>query len=295
MITAGIDMGAKTTKVAILRDGQVVARALTSTGFEQQEAAEQALAEALRLAGLQRTDVARIFTTGVGRQQAAFADGSLTDVAADARGSHLLNRDLRTVIDVGAEEGRAIKCTAEGKVADFAINEKCAAGAGSFVEAMSRALELPLDKMGEMSLRSKNAVAMNAQCTVFAESEVVSLVHAKTPKEDIVRALHDAIANRIVSMARRVGVQEAVGLIGGVAHNVGFVDALRRCLEVGSVWVPPQPEYVGAIGAAVADAYPKLSTYPRFTRTVSTWILDRDGNSADAADPDTIDENMQRE
>ena len=254
MITAGIDMGAKTTKVAILRDGQVVARALTSTGFEQQEAAEQALAEALRLAGLQRTDVARIFTTGVGRQQAAFADGSLTDVAADARGSHLLNRDLRTVIDVGAEEGRAIKCTAEGKVSDFAINEKCAAGAGSFVEAMSRALELPLDKMGEMSLRSKNAVAMNAQCTVFAESEVVSLVHAKTPKEDIVRAIHDAIANRIVSMARRVGVQEAVGLIGGVAYNVGFVDALRRCLEVGSVWVPPQPEYVGAIGAAVAAA-----------------------------------------
>jgi len=119
---------------------------------------------------------------------------------------------------------------------------------------MSRALELPLDKMGEMSLRSKNAVAMNAQCTVFAESEVVSLVHAKTPKEDIVRAIHDAIANRIVSMARRVGVQEAVGLIGGVAHNVGFVDALRRCLEVGSVWVPPQPEYVGAIGAAAAAA-----------------------------------------
>jgi benzoyl-CoA reductase subunit D len=175
-------------------------------------------------------------------------------VAADAKGSLLLNRNLRTIIDVGAEEGRAIKCTAEGKVADFAVNEKCAAGAGSFVEAMSRALELPLEEMGEMSLRSKNAVAMNAQCTVFAESEVVSLVHAKTPKEDIVRALHDAIANRIVSMARRVGVEETVGLIGGVGYNVGFIDALRRCLEVASVWVPPQPEYVGAIGAAVAAA-----------------------------------------
>jgi len=254
MITVGIDMGAKTTKVAILRDGQVLARGLTPTGFDQQEAAEKALAEALGQAGLQKSDVARIFVTGVGRQQASFANGALTEVAADAKGSLLLNRDLRTVIDVGAEEGRAIKCTAEGKVADFAINEKCAAGAGSFVEAMSRALEVPLEKMGEMSLRSKNAVAMNAQCTVFAESEVVSLVHAKTPKEDIVRALHDAIANRIVSMARRVGVQETVGLIGGVAYNVGFVDALRRCLEVGSVWVPPEPEYVGAIGAAVAAA-----------------------------------------
>jgi benzoyl-CoA reductase subunit D len=254
MITAGIDMGAKTTKVVILRDGQVLVRGLALTGFEQQEAAEKALAVALGQAGLQRSDVVRIFVTGVGRQQASFADGALTEMAADAKGSLLLNPALRTVIDVGAEEGRAIKCTAEGKVADFAINEKCAAGAGSFVEAMSRALELPLEKMGEMSLRSKNAVAMNAQCTVFAESEVVSLVHAKTLKEDIVRAIHDAIANRIVSMARRVGVQEEVGLIGGVAYNEGFVDALRRCLEVSSVWVPPEPEYVGAIGAAVAAA-----------------------------------------
>lgn len=247
-------MGAKTTKVAILQDGQVVARALTSTGFDQQEAAQTALAEALAAAGLAKSNVARIFVTGVGRAQASFADGALTEVAADARGSFLLNRNVRTLIDVGAEEGRAIKCTAEGKVSDFAINEKCAAGAGSFVEAMSRALELPLEKMGEMSLRSHQAVAMNAQCTVFAESEVVSLVHAKTPKEDIVRALHDAIANRIVSMARRVGVEESVGLVGGVAYNAGFVDSLRRCLEVASVWVPPQPEFVGAIGAAVAAA-----------------------------------------
>ncbi|MBI2817918.1 MAG: CoA activase [Acidobacteria bacterium] len=254
MITAGIDMGAKTTKAVILRDGNVIARALTFTGFDQKEAAEKALADALAQAALNRSDVARTFATGVGRQQASFANGSMTEMAADTKGSLLLNNKLRTVIDVGAEEGRAMKCTAEGKVTDFAVNEKCAAGAGSFVEAMSRALELPLEKMGEMSLRSKNAVAMNAQCTVFAESEVVSLVHAKTPKEDIVRALHDAIANRIVSMARRVGVEESVGLVGGVGYNIGFVDALRRCLEVESVWVPEQPEYVGAIGAAVAAA-----------------------------------------
>lgn len=247
-------MGAKTTKVAVLADGKVIARATALTGFEQQEAAEEALAQAMSQAALVKSDIVRIFVTGVGRDQARFADGKLTEVAADARGSQLLNRNLRTVIDVGAEEGRAIKCNAEGKVADFAVNEKCAAGAGSFVEAMSRALEVPLEKMGEMSLRSQQAVAMNAQCTVFAESEVVSLVHAKTPKEDIVRALHDAIANRIASMARRVGVEEAVGLVGGVAYNVGFIDALRRALEIGSVWVPAEPEYVGAIGAAVAAA-----------------------------------------
>ncbi len=254
MITAGIDTGAKTTKVAILKDGQVLARSMTLTGFDQKEAAAQAFAEALQQANVPQGEVSRIFATGVGRKEVPFAQGNLTEVAADARGGYFLNPKLRTVIDVGAEEGRAIKCTAEGKVSDFAINEKCAAGAGSFVEAMSRALELPLEDMGKISLRSKNAVAMNAQCTVFAESEVVSLVHAKTPKEDIVRALHDAIANRIVSMARRVGVEETVGLIGGVGYNVGFIDALKRCLEVGAVWVPPEPEYVGAIGAAVAAA-----------------------------------------
>lgn len=254
MITAGFDMGAKTTKVVILQDRKILARGRTLTGFDQKQAAEDAFSEALWQAGLTKEEITRVFATGVGRQQAPYAEGQLTEVAAAARGSHWLNPALRTVIDVGAEEGRAIKCTPEGKVADFAVNEKCAAGAGSFVEAMSRALEVPLEEMGEMSLRSKNAVPMNAQCTVFAESEVVSLVHAKTPKEDIVRALHDAIANRIVSMARRVGVQEAVGLIGGVALNRGFNDALKRCLEVGSVWVPPEPEYVGAIGAAIAAA-----------------------------------------
>lgn len=254
MITAGIDMGAKTTKVVIFQDGKILGRGLAPTGFEQKEAAQQALNKALSQASLAQEEIGRIFTTGVGRKAAPFAHGSLTEVAADARGSLFLNPALRTVIDVGAEEGRAIKCTPEGKVADFAVNEKCAAGAGSFVEAMSRALELPLESMGEMSLRSKNSVPMNAQCTVFAESEVVSLVHAKTPKEDIVRALHDAIANRIVSMARRVGVQEAIALIGGVALNAGFIDALKRCLEVNSVWVPAEPEYVGAIGAAVAAA-----------------------------------------
>ncbi|MBI4464341.1 MAG: CoA activase [Acidobacteria bacterium] len=254
MITAGIDLGAKTTKVVILKDGKVVGQGMSLTGFEQKEAAEQALNEALSKAGVSQKEIARCFATGAGRDAIPFAQGRLTEVAAAARGGLFLNATLRTVIDVGAEEGRAVKCKTDGKVADFAVNEKCAAGAGSFVEAMARALELPLESMGEISLRSNTTVPMNAQCTVFAESEVVSLVHAKTPKEDIVRAIHDAIANRIVSMARRVGIEKEVGLIGGVAHNTGFVDALRRCLEVDSVWVPPDPDYVGAIGAAVVAA-----------------------------------------
>jgi benzoyl-CoA reductase subunit D len=159
----------------------------------------------------------------------------------------------RTVIDVGAEEGRAVRCSESGRVEDFAVNEKCAAGAGTFTEAMARALEVDLEELGRMSLRSTQAVPMNAQCTVFAESEVVSLLHAKTPKEDISRAVHDAMASRITSMVRKVGLQEDVVAIGGLAKNVGFIDSMKRNLET-KILIPQEPEYVGALGAALIAA-----------------------------------------
>ena len=174
-------------------------------------------------------------------------------MGCDVRGTIKRYPNARTVIDVGAEEGRAIRCNEQGKVLDFALNEKCAAGAGAFTEAMSRALEVETERLGAMSLESSNAVPMNAQCAVFAESEVVSLLHAKTPKEDIARAVHDAIASRIVSLARKVGFEPEVVLIGGVAHNIGFVDSLQRALEC-EVIVPDDPDYIGAYGAALAAA-----------------------------------------
>ncbi|MDE3089815.1 MAG: CoA activase [Chloroflexota bacterium] len=250
MITAGIDMGAKTTKVVILKDDQVVARSLVLTGFAQQEAADKAMAEALAQVKIARGDIQQIVATGAGRKAVSWIKENVTEVSADARAIAFLHPNVRTLIDVGAEEGRAIKCTPQGKVADFVVNEKCAAGAGTFVEAMARALELKTEEMGELSLKSTTAVPMNAQCAVFAESEVVSLIHAQTPKPDIVRAVHDAIASRITSMARRIGVEKDIALIGGVAHNVGFRDALQRGLEV-DVLVPADPEFVGALGAAL--------------------------------------------
>jgi len=161
---------------------------------------------------------------------------------------------VMTVIEVGAEEGRAIRIDAAGRVADFAVNEKCAAGAGAFTEAMSRALEVPLESLGELSLKATRAIPMNAQCAVFAESEVVTLVHQKTAKEDIARAVHDAIADRIVSMARKVGIEREIMVAGGVAHNVGFVDSLKRKLEVDHIVIPEDPDYIGAYGAAITAA-----------------------------------------
>lgn len=249
MITAGLDLGAKTTKVVILNDGKVIARVKKLSGFEQEVTTSEAFEEALASAGISSKQVEMIVATGSGRKFAPFKHDTVTEVGAAARGAISRSSEARTVLDIGAEEGRAILITSEGRVKDFAVNEKCAAGAGTFTESMSRALEVPLEELGPLSLKSEQAVPMNAQCAVFAESEVVSLLHARTPKQDIARAVHDAIASRIVSMARRISIMPEIILIGGMAFNVGFIESLKRTIEM-DVEVPDNPDYVPAEGAA---------------------------------------------
>ena len=156
--------------------------------------------------------------------------------------------------DVGAEEGKAAKLDETGNTVDFAINEKCAAGAGAFIEAMARALEITLEELGPLALTSDKEIPMNAQCAIFAESEVVGLIHAKTQKKDISKAIHDAMASRIVSMIRRIGVNEDVVMIGGVGYNPGFVAAMKRELNLDSIFIPEDPEFGAAVGAAVVAA-----------------------------------------
>jgi benzoyl-CoA reductase subunit D len=250
MITAGIDCGAKTVKVVILKDGEVVGRGLVPAGIDTRGASEKAFEEAFRMASVGADEVQKVVSTGVGKEGAFRHDSTVTEVTADARGAVRLFPRVRTVVDVGAEESRAIRVDASGRVVDFVINDKCAAGAGVFVEAMARALDVDLEEMGRLSLQATKTVRMNAQCVVFAESELVSLVHAKTPKSDMARAVHDAIADRIVSMIRRVGLEEEVLLIGGMARNIGFVDSLERELQT-QVLIPEEPELVGALGAAI--------------------------------------------
>lgn len=254
MITAGIDIGSNNIKVVILRDDEVVGRAVAASGFEQEEAAGRVLEDAVKDAGVTVEDVSFLVGTGVGRKSVEFVDHRVTEIAADARGAHRLMPEARTVIDVGADEARAVRIDETGKVLDFAVNEKCAAGAGAFVEAMSRALEVSLQEFGEISAKSTESIPMNAQCTVFAESEVVSLIHNNTPRQDIAKACHDAMAGRVSAMVRRAGLEEKVALGGGVANNVGFVKALQEVLGVGEVAVLPYPEFVGALGAALIGA-----------------------------------------
>ncbi|MFX0014789.1 MAG: acyl-CoA dehydratase activase [Promethearchaeota archaeon] len=253
MVAIGMDFGAKNTKTVVLKNGQVLAISSVLSGFDQKVSEEQSLNEALKKARITKDEIEHITATGAGMEAATFANDTITEISANARGISIIFPSARTVIDVGAEEGRAIRIDENGKVVDFGINEKCAAGAGAFTEAMARALELEIEEMGELSLKSTKAVPMNAQCTIFAESEVVSLIHQKTAKEDIVRAVHDAIADRITSMARRVGIEQDVALVGGVANNIGFVDSMKRNLDC-EILVPKdpiEPDFVSAYGAAL--------------------------------------------
>jgi benzoyl-CoA reductase subunit D len=223
------------------------------SGFDQEVSAEQALKAALDKAKIKREEIKHITATGAGMEAISFATDNVTTITADGRGTNFIFPSARTVIDIGAEEGLVIKFDEQGKVKDFGINEKCAAGAGAFIEAMSRALEVDINTMGELSLKSSKQIPMNAQCTIFAESEVVSLIHQKTSKEDIIRAVHDAIADRNTSMLRQIGIEKEVALIGGVARNIGFVDSMNRNIGF-DLLVPNEPispEYVTALGAAL--------------------------------------------
>jgi benzoyl-CoA reductase subunit D len=253
MTTAGVDVGARTIKIVILNNEAISGQSLVMSGYDVKESLKKAWEEALTKGGIQIEKIDRIMATGVGRNEVKEANDRVTEVSAAAKGAVTMDSRVRTVIDVGAEEGRAIKIDAAGKVVDFAINEKCAAGAGAFTEAMARALEVTIEELGPLSLQSTKAVGINAQCAVFAESELVTLVHAKTPKPDMARAVHDAIADRIVSMVRRVGLEKEVMLIGGLARNVGFLESLKRELQT-AVLVPEDPEYVSALGAAILAA-----------------------------------------
>lgn len=265
MITAGIDMGSRSIKVVLVEELKVDGAPQLKYGvkkthimmpgdLDQDVAADKAYTEALAAAGVKKEDVKAVFATGAGRKQVAFAAEGITEMTAGAKGANFMFPMSRTVVDVGAEEGRGMKTDAEGKAVDFAGNEKCAAGAGSFAEAMSRALQMTLKEFGDASLKSDKTIPMNAQCTVFAESEVVSLIHSSTPKNDIAKAVLDAVASRVCAMVRRVGIEGEVVLIGGMVHNAGFVQSLKTAMGVDSVSLPDMPEYISALGCALIAA-----------------------------------------
>jgi benzoyl-CoA reductase subunit D len=254
MITAGADVGSKTVKVVILKDGAIAGKGIATAGLEAQEAWDEAWDAALKESGIAQSDIEKTVSTGARLKEIKGGHNEMSMVTADARGIHEIDPDVRTVLDVGAEEGRAIKVDANGKVPDFAVNEKCAAGAGAFMEAMSRAMQVSIEDFGQEALKASSTIPINAQCAVFAESEVVSLVHEETPRPDICKAVCDGVSDRLASMARRVVVEQKVAFIGGAARGLGLQRSLKEDLGLDDVLLPDNIDFIGAYGCALTAA-----------------------------------------
>jgi benzoyl-CoA reductase subunit D len=248
-----MDLGTQKVKAVILKDGAVAGRGAAFSGFDPTTAAQQAVEAALSQAGVKLAEVQGFLATGSGMQLAPYTKSTISMMGADAKAATYSFPNVQTAIDVGAEEARAVKIDEHGVMVDFVVNERCAAGAGAFIEAMARALEVKLEEMGALSLKAERASQINASCVIFGESDVVSLIHRQEPKAEIARAIFDAMADRISAMVHRLGVNPKVVLVGGVAKDAGFVASLNRKLGI-KVQVPSYPEYAGALGAALIAA-----------------------------------------
>ncbi|MBC7233714.1 MAG: 2-hydroxyglutaryl-CoA dehydratase [Chloroflexi bacterium] len=247
----GVDIGSLTVKAVLLDAGQrLLTRGVVPAGYGGQEAAEALVARLLRECGLTPDEIAYTVVTGYGRVRFATADEEVSEISCHARGAFHLCPAVRTVIDIGGQDSKAMRLDAQGRVVDFAMNDKCAAGTGRFLEVMAAALDVPIEQFGALALQSEHPVAISSTCTVFAESEAISHIARGVAKQDVAAGLHQAIASRVLGLAARVGLEAEVMLTGGVALNVGVVAALSRQSNQ-RITVPADPQTVGALGAAL--------------------------------------------
>jgi predicted CoA-substrate-specific enzyme activase len=254
--TAGVDMGSTATKAVVLVDGRISGTDARATGSDPERAGEEALRAALEAAGTRLDDLATVVATGYGRRTLSLADEVVNEINANARGAAWLGSSagrVRTIIDIGGQDSKVIALDADGVIRDFAMNDKCAAGTGKFLEVIAQLLEVRVEELGDLAGHAERPVTIASTCVVFAQSEVVGLIAKRTSKGDIVAGIHRAIASRVVNMARRVGVEPVVVFDGGPARNEGLRAALEA--ELGQrVFVPAHPQLVVALGAALVAA-----------------------------------------
>ena len=250
MIFAGIDIGAITAKAAIIKDNQLIDTHVIFTGYNPLTASQKVFEELLSKVNVSKNEVKTIISTGYGRNSVDFADKALTEIICHGAGAHFLNPEIRGIIDVGGQDSKAILLDNNGKVTNFSMNDKCAAGTGRFLEVMARALELDLDLLGEISLKADAPAKISSICTVFAESEVISMIAKQEKRENIIAGIHESAAARIATLATKIKIQEPVMMTGGVAKNIGMVKALENRLQC-NLLVTDSAQENGAIGAAV--------------------------------------------
>jgi predicted CoA-substrate-specific enzyme activase len=248
---AGVDVGSTQTKAVIMEEGAGrVARALVGTGANVIKAAENAFHLACREAALDPRDVGFVVSTGYGRYKITFGNAQMTEISCHARGASYIFPTTRTVIDMGGQDAKAISIGADGQVLDFVMNDKCAAGTGRFLANAADVMGISLDEVGPLSLEGTRPVKLTTVCTVFVESDILSYLSMGKKPSDILRGVHLAIAKRTVSLARRVEIEPEITMTGGVARNLGMVQALEEVLET-KLKVSPDAHYIGAIGAAI--------------------------------------------
>ena len=251
MYVLGIDSGSTSTNAVIMdQDRKIVAFSAVRTGAKSGESADRILKEVLDKASLKREDISWIVSTGYGRVSIDFADENVTEISCHGKGAHYFNPKIRTILDIGGQDSKAIKLSETGDVSDFVMNDKCAAGTGRFLEMIARSLEVSLDELGAIALESKEKIEITSMCSVFAESEVISLIAQNKEKADIANGVCGAIANKAFGLLRRVGLEPDFMMTGGVAKNPGVVRAVEE--KIGSkLYICEEPEIVGATGAAL--------------------------------------------
>jgi predicted CoA-substrate-specific enzyme activase len=249
-LKAGIDIGSNTAKAALMEDGRLLGTNVISTGYNAELAGRRVLDELLSSLGRAAGEVERVIATGYGRKSVAIADKTVTELMCHATGSRFLDPTIRSLIDIGGQDSKAIVMDEKGRMTNFTMNDKCAAGTGRFLEVMARALEVDLNDFGTLSLTAQNPSKISSICTVFAESEVISLIARGETRENIIAGIHEAIASRVAAMANRIGIREPVMMTGGVSQNAGVVHTLEKAIGL-PIIVSSYAQLAGAIGAAL--------------------------------------------
>ena len=248
---AGVDVGSTQTKAVIVNEAaEIVARALIDTGANVSAAAQKAYEKVLELAGIEEREVEYVVGTGYGRYKVTFGNKQITEISCHGRGAVHMFPGTRTVLDMGGQDSKAIRVSPRGEILDFCMNDKCAAGTGRFLGAAAQALQIPLDELGPLSLKSTKPVRISTTCTVFAESEILSWLGKGKKVEDILWGVHQSIAARSVGLLKRVGIEEEITFTGGVAKNIGMVKALEEKLGK-KLNVSEDSHFMGALGAAL--------------------------------------------
>ncbi len=249
IITIGIDLGSRTSKLAVIIDGEHKLSLHKTSGVNPKITGTELLEDAMGKLGISQDDITKIYSTGYGRNIVPFSEKRISEISCHAKGVNYLFPEAKAIIDIGGQDSKGILVNSKGRVLDFVMNDKCAAGTGRFLEVAANILELTVDELGPIALTSKNEVNVNSTCVVFAESEIIGLISKGISPEDIVKSVHLSIAKRTRNMVARLHWQKPLVFTGGVAKNIGMVKALEEVLET-EIQTPEDPFITGALGAA---------------------------------------------